>query len=339
MQIETQLHGRPVLVTGATGFVGGHLTRRLLALGAKVRVLVRDSSAHELVAELETAGAELVFGDVTDRDSVFEAVGGCEYVFHIAALFRQAKHPDQVYYDINVEGTRNVLDAAEQGKVRRVVHCSTVGVHSHIPNPPADEAEDYRPGDIYQVTKCEGEKLALERFRSGRVEGVVVRPAMIWGEGDLRMLKLFRGVQRRRFPIIGSGKTLTHWVYVHDLVQGFLLAATHPEAAGQIYIFAGRRPASIEELVETIADKAGVSPLPVRIPAGPMQALGSMVEAVCVPFGIEPPLHRRRVDFFTKDRSFDTTKAQTELGYRPAQDFEQEVENIFNWYREHELLD
>ena len=161
---------------------------------------------------------------------------------------------------MNVEGTRKVIDVAESCGVRRMIHCSTIGVHSHIPKPPADESEPYRPGDIYQVTKCEGEKLAIERFASGPLEGVVVRPAMIWGEGDRRMLKLFKGVVRRRFPVIGDGKTLTHWVYVHDLVDGMLLAAERPEAVGQIYILAGETPVSISELVETVAEQADENP-------------------------------------------------------------------------------
>ncbi len=332
------LQSRKVLITGATGFVGSHLTRRLLTLGADVAVLVRNTSSNKLLKEFEAAGAKICFGDVCDRESVFAAMKDREFVFHIAALFRQAKFPDEVYYEVNVEGTRNVLDAAEAENVRRVVHCSTVGVHSHIPQPPANEEEAYRPGDIYQVTKCEGEKLALERFRSGRLDGVVVRPAMIWGEGDMRMLKLFRGVSKSKFPIIGTGKTLTHWVYVHDLVEGFLLAATNENASGQVYIFAGETPASISELVKTVAKYAGVKPLPFKVPALPVQLLGSAMEIVCKPFGIEPPIYRRRVDFFTKDRCFDISKAKRELGYKPKQDFETEVKNILSWYQKENLL-
>ncbi len=333
-----KLKNKKVLVTGATGFVGGHLTRRLIALGADVSILARKQSNSQVVEELKRAGANVFYGDVSDKESVFKAVANQEYVFHIAALFRQAKHPDSVYYDINVEGTRNVFDAALEYGVERVVHCSTVGVHSHIPKPPANEQEDYRPGDIYQETKCEGEKVARSYIESGKVPGTIVRPAMIWGEGDMRMLKLFRGVAKRKFPIIGSGKTLTHWVYVHDLVEGLILSAIREEAKGQIYIFAGKRPATIDELVNTVAEKAGVTPLPFRVPARPVQLLGSLMEVVCQPFGIEPPIYRRRVDFFTKDRSFDTSKAERELGYQPQGNFEQEVENIYKWYESSGLL-
>jgi len=329
-----ELSGQEVLVTGATGFVGNHLTRRLIDIGASVRILVRKSSNPELVSELEQVGARIYYGDVSDQDSVNEAVEGVSYIFHIAALFRQAKFDDSVYYDVNVEGVRHIINAAEANNVERLVHCSTIGVHSHIVNPPADETEAYRPADIYQVTKCEGEKLAKEAFAAGRVKGAIIRPAMIWGEGDTRILKLFKGVSRRKLPIIGDGKTMTHWIYVHDLVDGFILAAIREAAIGQVYIIAGEKAVPLEELVERVAECAGTKPLPVKIPACPVQLAGSITEAICRPFGIEPPLYRRRVDFFTKDRHFDITKAKTELGFRPRNTFEQEVSNIYNWYEE-----
>ena len=333
------LVGKRVLVTGATGFVGSHLTRRLVKDGVQVFALVRQSSDPQIIEDLRASGVEMINGDITDRTAIFEAVSRAEYVFHIAALFRSAKHGDRTYYDVNVEGTRHILDAAEKHQVRRVVHCSTGGVHSHIPNPPANEEEAFRPGDIYQLTKCEGEKLASERFMSDRIEGTIIRPAMIWGQGDTRTLKLFKGIARRQFPVIGSGRTFTHWIDVDDLVNGFILAAEKEEAKNQVYIFAGERPVSIDELVKTISRTAGVKPLPIRIPALPIQLLGSLTEAICKPIGIEPILHRRRVDFFTKTRWFDTSKAQGELGFHPQLSFEAEVEKIFSWYKEHGWLD
>lgn len=327
-----------VLVTGATGFVGSVLTRKLLKMGTQVRVLVRESSPKDLVEEFKKAGAKIYYGDLTDRESVFAAVKGVDYVFHVGAMFRQAKFPDEVYYDVNVRGTVNVLDAAEEFGVTRVIHCSTIGVHSHIPNPPANESEPYRPGDVYQRTKCEGEKLAQERFRSGRVDGVIIRPAMIWGEGDKRILKLFRGIARGYLPIIGTGKTYTHWIYVHDLVESFILAAETEAASGQTYIIAGKTPKTLTELYRAIAKRAGVKVFPIRIPVSPLWFLGAIVEFVCVLIRMEPPLHRRRVDFYTKSRCFDTTKAATELGFSPRHDFETEVEKIYQSYKSKGLL-
>ena len=157
---------------------------------------------------------------------------------------------------------------------------------------------------------------------------------MIWGPGDQRTLKLFRGVARRKLPIIGTGKTLVHWVNVDDLVRGFRLAAETPQASGKVYIIAGERPVTMQALFETIAKALSVKPFPLKIPAWPIQLIGSFVEAVCVPFGIEPPIYRRRVDFFTKTRAFDCSKAERELGYKPARSFEEEVGFIAGWYQQ-----
>lgn len=278
-------------------------------------------------------------GDVMDPASLLRAFEGAEVVFHLAALFREAKYPDSEYWSVNVEGTRNVLDAAISQGVQKVVHCSTIGVHSHIPDPPADETEPYRPADTYQITKCEGEKVALEYFSSGRIAGCVIRPAMVWGPGDVRLRKLFRGIQRRRLPIIGSGKTLLHWVDVRDVARGMRLAAEKASTTGEIYILAGATPVRLDRLFGLIARQLGTSVLPVRVPAAPLALLGDVMEALCKPFGVEPPIYRRRVGFFTKTRSFDWSKARAELGYEPVGSLEDEIRDIIQSYREIGWLD
>ena len=324
------------VVTGSTGHVGRQLCRELAAAGHDVVALHRARSDTAVLRGLDV---QLRQGDVKDPKSLPPVLEGAEVVFHLAALFREARHPDSEYWAVNVEGTRNVLDAAISCGVRKVVHCSTIGVHSHIPEPPADETEDYRPADVYQRSKCAGEQLALEYFRRGDVAGCVVRPAMVWGPGDIRLRKLFRGIQRRRLPIVGSGKTLLHWVDVRDVARGMRLAAERSDNSGEVYIVAGMRPIGVEELFGLIARHVGASPLPFRVPARPLQLLGGIVEALCRPFGIEPPLHRRRVDFFTKTRAFDWTKARHELGYQPSGSIEDEVRDIVHSYRELRWLD
>lgn len=323
--------GKKALVTGATGFVGSRLCRELCENGYAVRALHRPTSDLSSLAGLPI---EYCVGDVTDRGSLKEALSGVEVVFHVAALFREAKHPDEVYWQVNVEGTRNVFEESIAAGVKRIIHCSTIGVHSHIPNPPAAEDEAYRPADIYQRTKCEGEKLALSYFKDKRIEGAVIRPAMIWGPSDKRTLKLFKGIKEKKLPMIGTGETLTHWVLVDDLVKGFRLAGEQEGQYGEIYIIAGDRPVKLEYVYRTIASKLGVELWPFRIPALPIQVLGSIVEAICVPFGIEPPIYRRRVDFFTKTRAFNCEKARSRLGYQPARTFEEEVDYIAGWYTE-----
>src|SRR5690606_20913010 len=169
-----------VLVTGANGFTGGHLARRLVAHGHKVRALVRPGSKADA---LRAAGIEVVTGHLTDAADVRAAASGCDQIYHIAAAFRTPGHPDQYYFDVNVGGTQHVLDAALSAGCERVIHCSTGGVHGHIEHPPANEDYRVKPGDIYQESKVAAEALVRERVAAGQ-RVAVFRPAAIYGEGD-----------------------------------------------------------------------------------------------------------------------------------------------------------
>ena len=317
-----------VLVTGATGFTGGHLARTLAARGDTVRALVR-SAAPALAA----AGIETVTGDLRDAASIERAALGVDVVYHIAAIYRQAGLRDQEYRAVNAAAVRTVIEAAASAGVRRVVHCSTVGVHGDISHPPAAEDAPLKPGDIYQVTKLEGERIAREAAEDTEMEVVIVRPTGIYGPGDRRLLKLFRGVARSRFPILGSGNIYYHLTYIDDLVEGFRLCASVPAAAGRTYILAGAEVTTLNELVTIVAEEAHVKPPGMHLPVWPVWVAGALCEAVCVPFGIEPPLYRRRVDFFTKSRAFDISRARAELGYAPKVGLHEGVARTLAWYR------
>jgi len=321
--------GRTYLITGASGFIGGELARHLLTEGKKIRLLVRRP---ESVLALASQGAEVVQGDLCDAESLCKALQGVFGVYHIAGVFREAGLPPADYFAVNVQGTRLLLEQAERAKVSRFVHCSTVGVLGHVAFPPADENTPYNPGDVYQESKLQGELIARRFFKEGRLRGVVIRPAMVWGPGDRRTLKLFRMIARRCFFYVGAGDALVHFVDVRDLAQAFELAMEHHERNDEVYIIAGARALPLCELVEIIARRLGV-PVPRRhLPVKPMQWLGSLCEAVCRPFKLQPPLYRRRVDFFTKARSFNTAKAREHLGYQPTRCIEEEVGEIIEWY-------
>lgn len=322
--------GDPVLVTGATGFTGGHLARGLAARGFRVRVLARDG---ERARDLATAGIEIVRGDLTDRASLEPAVQGVVTVYNIAAIYRQAGVPASAYRAVNAGAVGDLVRAAARAGVRRVVHCSTVGVHGDVENPPADEEAPLRPGDIYQETKVEGERIAREAAAETGIELVIARPSGIYGPGDRRLLKLFRGVARRRFVVLGRGEIYYHLTYVDDLVEGFRLCGTVPRAAGRTYILAGGEVGTLKELVQLIARESGVKPLPVRLPVWPFWVAGALCEAVCVPLRVEPPIYRRRVDFFTKSRAFDISRARAELGYAPGVTLREGVRRSLEWYK------
>jgi dihydroflavonol-4-reductase len=322
-----------VLVTGATGFTGGRLARTLAA-NHQVRALVREPARAR---GLEASGIEVVAGDLRNQAALSAAVAGVEVVYHLAAIYRSAGVSSDAYRAVNCIAVGDLVEAAGRAGVRRVVHCSTVGVHGDVDHPPANEDAPLKPGDIYQVTKLEGEKVARGAADRCGIELTIARPSGIYGPGDRRLLKLFRNVVRG-FPTLGSGQIYYHLTYIDDLVEGLRLCGEHPAAAGRTYILAGGEVTTLNDVMRVIADVAGVRPPSIHLPVWPFWLAGAACEALCVPFGIEPPLYRRRVDFFTKSRAFDITRARTEIGYAPRVGLRDGVTRTLAWYREHDWL-
>ena len=323
-----------VLVTGATGFVGNHLARALAASGCAVRALVRPGKPARRLAE---AGIDAFVGELTNEADVVSAATGCDHVYHLAAAFRNVKHSEQLYWDVNVGGTLNVLAAARQHGCERVIHCSTGGVHGHIEEPPANETYRFRPGDVYQRTKLEAE-LAVAAAGNDGLPIAIVRPGGIYGEGDLRFLPLFRAIQHRRFAMVGSGETKLHLVHVDDLVRGILLAGSRPEARGKAFLIAGAEAPTLNEIAAAVADTVGSRRPKLHIPVWPVYAAAWLCEAVWVRLRLEPPLHRRRVGFFTHHREFDITKARQLIGYEPRVPLTEGLRRTAAWYAAKGLL-
>jgi len=323
------------LVTGATGFTGQHLVRRLLDEGEDVRIIARQA---ERARALFGQSVDIVVGDVADAAVARDAVRGCGLVYHLAAAYREAGLPARRYWEVHVESTRLLLEASHKEGVSRFVHCSTVGVLGHISRPPADEMSLHNPGDIYQETKSQGERLALDFHARHGLPLTVARPTAIYGPGDLRLLKLFRMIARRRFAMIGSGEVFYHMVHVTDLVAGLRLLATQSGAVGEVFILGGGEYRSLNAIAALVAKTVGVPPPRWHVPAWPVQAAASACEWLCAPFGLDPPIYRRRVDFFTKSRAFSIDKARRVLGYAPQIDLETGFRATTAWYREHGYL-
>jgi dihydroflavonol-4-reductase len=320
-----------VLVTGATGFAGSAMLRALVGGGYRVRALVRDRSHARA---LELAGVEVAVGNMKDSASLARALRDVSVVYHFASIFRQAGLPDEEFRSVNVEGPSRLIIAASGAGVSRVVHISTVGVHGDIEHPPASETSPFNPGDIYQNTKLEGEQQAISTAARLGVPLTVVRPAPMYGPRDRRLLKMFRGVAHRRFPILGKGDALFSMVHIDDLIEGVRVAGESTAAIGRTYIIGSDEFMSLNALVDLIAQEAGVRPMRVHLPVWPFWLAGAICEGMCAPLKIEPPIFRRRVAFFTKSRAFDITRARTELGYQPKILLRDGVRSTLAWYRE-----
>jgi dihydroflavonol-4-reductase len=321
-----------VLITGATGFTGQSLALKLAGAGYRVRALVRN---RERVAALEQAGVSVIVGDIRDPTASRRATEGVDTVYHLAAVFRQAGRPASEYRTVHVDGTQRLVEASAAAGVSRFVHCSTVGVHGSVEgDSAATEDAPFKPGDIYQLTKLEGERIAVATADRAGVPLTVVRPGPIYGPGDRRFLKMIGGIAQRRFALLGDGTARFQMVYIDDLTEGFRLAAETPGAVGRTYILTGTEAPTLDQLVREIADVADVPPPPFRLPVWPFWLAGAICEAVCVPLRIEPPIFRRRVKFFTSNRWFDTSRARHELGFAPKVSLREGIRRTLESYRQ-----
>ncbi len=325
-----------ILVTGGTGFTGKALVHRLLDMGHQVVAL--DYKEGLKTQELRDAGAEVILGSVTDMDAVRRAVEGAEVVHHVAAAFREMNVPESYYWEVNVQGTRNVLQAALDAGVRKVIYCSTCGVHGNVDHPPAGEDAPIQPADYYQRTKYEAEPIARE-FHERGLKTAILRPAAIYGPGDPeRFLLIFKRVARGSFPMFGDGKTLYHPVYIDNLIDAFILAMEEGKGEGEAYLIADEQYLGIEDLVRRVARALGVQVRIPHLPVWPVVAAGHVVEAVCKPLGIAPPIHPRRVDWYRQNRAFKIDKAKRDLGYRPSVGIDDGLQRTAAWYRKEGYL-
>ena len=328
--------GSTALVTGASGFTGSVLVRRLVQMGVRVRAIARMTSRLDALADLDI---EWVRGDVDDHNVVETGSEGVEYIFHLAAAYREARRSERTYHRVHVVSTQRLAAAAVRNRdFKRFVHISTIGVHGHVEHPPADEHAPFRPDDAYQRTKAEAERWIRNFAPAHGLPLTVLRPCAIYGPGDQRLLKLFKMVDRGFFPLLGRHTNLYHLIHVEDLVDAILLAAVHPAALNEIFIVGNPHWITLEQMAQVVAAALGRRVRIVRLPAWPFVFLAGACEVLCRPFDLEPPLHRRRVAFYTKDRAFDTTKLTERLGYRPRFSNEEGIAQTAAWYRAHAWL-
>lgn len=322
--------GTPVLVTGATGFTGLVLTRKLVEAGVKVSAVARPSSN---LASLKDLDIQWFIGNVYDETLMTRAVSGQEYVFHMAAAFRQARSSEQDYWNVHFKSTQLLAkEASKNPAFKRLVHFSTIGVHGHISAPPGTEDSPFDPDDEYQRTKLEAEQWLKAFADQHGLPYTVIRPAAIYGPGDRRLLKLFRMALKPVFILLGNGRCMYHLVHVDDLTNAALVAATHPAALGQAFIVAAEVPCPIADIARIVAEHFGRRFRVLRLPIGPFFLAADLCERVCRPLGIEPPIYRRRVAFYSKDRHFDVGKMKHVLGYQPRHANRVGIVETADWY-------
>lgn len=320
------------LVTGATGFLGQHLTSALLARGAVVTATGRN---REQGAALASRGAAFLAADLADVAAIAPMIAGHDVVFHCAAL-ASPWGPYEAFERANVTATRNVVRACLAGGVRRLVHVSTpsiyieprdrVGIHEDDPLP--------KPASAYAATKLLAEREVAAGARRG-LETIVLRPQAIFGEGDTAVVpRILRANAERGVPFFGGGRALIDTTYIDDAVEALLRAAEAPrDALGKAFNVTSGSPRTFAELFGAIFASMGV-PLRKRvIPFRVAYGLAFALEALGRARGVEPPLTRYAVTVLGNSRTLDISRARSVLGYTAKVGVDKGIRRAAPYYR------
>lgn len=315
------------LVTGGNGFIGLNLVESLALDGIDVRALDRKTDGLE---NLEVK-IEIINNDLSDMQSLQKVLDGVEIVYHLAAEHLAVSASDQNYVNTNVRGTEKLLKASLSARVKRFVHCSTVGVHGHISEPPADESYPFSPTNIYEKTKLEGEKLALAFCNETGLPVTIIRPAYVYGPGDPRIIKMIQLIKNKKFMMVGDGKNLRHPVYIGDLIRSFKLCSRTEKSIGQVYIIAGEKAVPLLQMVNKIAEAVDVKTPSISIPVWLAKTASDVLEPVFKIINKEPPISHRRLGFFLNSYEYDISKARRDFEYNPEFGLEEGLKATVKW--------
>jgi nucleoside-diphosphate-sugar epimerase len=332
LDVPAELVGRRVLLTGATGFIGGSLARRLLASGVELRALVRDI---ERARWLEQAGAELRLGDLTTLDS--QLATDVDVIVHAAAWVGTEGDPELVR-EVNVEGTRRVLLLAKAAGVARVVHVSSCAVYGSPQNDCVDESAPLRRrGVVYHDTKVEADELALEAAADGDPI-VIARPSQVYGPGSREFtVRPITAIRSGRALLVDGGRHRCKLVFIDDVVDGLIACMVVPGIEGEAFNLSAQ-PVTWRALFEGYADMLG-SPRIRSVPRQVAWALASVSELVGRLQGRKPLITREVVAALSSDSSYSAAKAAERLGWQARVDLAEGLRRTEPWLRAQGLLE
>ena len=321
-----------ILITGGSGFIGSRLAQLATQLGYRVTVTtaVNNGTERTRCDALSKSGITVIVAPLEDTATLERALAGQDAVIHLAAAQHEAQAPESHFHRVNVEGTQRLLELAARTGVRRFVHGSTIGVYGQASDGTLDEASPLAPDNPYGRTKAAAEQIV--RQCAGSLEFCIIRISETYGPGDMRLLKLFRGIRKGRFLIVGSGTNLHQLIYADDLARGLLAATVPGRAQGETIVLAGEEQITTDAMVAAVGAAVGRSKPPPRAPMWPFVAAAYVLESTLTPLGIKPPLHRRRLDFFRKSFRFSTGKAQRLLNFRTQISFAEGARRTAEWY-------
>ncbi len=321
------------LVTGANGFIGSILCKKLIERGDKVRGLVRETSDLTLIENLLI---EKIVGSLEDPNSLECAVQDVELVYHVASAVSDWGS-FKMFRRVNVEGTRNLLSSSIRAGVKRFVYLSSVAVHSFIGAQDMNEASPQLPTPFpYCQTKRETEALVMDVHKRGQITTTIVRPGDVFGPGDrTSLLKMAKLLEAGKMAYIGGGRYLGAFTYVENLADGIILVGTHEKAAGQIYVITDGIRLTWREYFERLTRALDLPQPKISVHPSIAYGLASLLEFVYHLFQIQsrPLVTRYLVAHLRKDFHFSIEKARRELGYEPCVDIDESIRRTAVWYR------
>lgn len=326
-----------VLITGSTGFIGSKLAHHAHRAGLQVTAVGRTNNDVERsrCEELQRSGIRYVEADVADINTLKSALQGQDVVIHLAAAQHEAHTNSAYFFRINLEGTETLLKLAAQARIHRFVYGSTIGVYASC-EVPLNETSPVEPGNAYEHSKAAAERAVLKY--KDQLDVVIARISETYGPGDMRLLKLFRGIRSRRYRTLGNGANSRQPIYIDDLCRGLLLSARSPSAAGKTLIFAGPERLTTDTLVEAIGRAVGCAPARLHLPLWPFLLAAKASETIFRALGVRPPLHERQLDFFRKNRLYSTETAR-KLGFECEIGVAEGARRTAEWYAKSGLLD
>ncbi|RJR41819.1 MAG: NAD-dependent epimerase/dehydratase family protein [Desulfobacteraceae bacterium] len=300
-----------ICITGTTGFIGSNLLAHLAGKGKRVKVLLRPGA----VLRSEHDQALVIRGDIRDPGAAKELLKGSDCLIHLANVYRHQVSTIEEMRAINVEATLALFEEAVEQGVRRIVYISSAGVHRHT-GEMVDESVplNTETGDPYEKHKIACEKHLRELSRQSGTETVVLRPATVYGPGDKRLAPLFNMIRSGKFFFIGGGDNYVSWIFIQDLVEVIEAGVERPEASGKAYLVTGSDVLTLRELASLIAEIQGKEAPTLSLPVFPFTIGAAICEKLCPVLGVQPPIHRARLRFFTDSLRYSSKKIKSELG-------------------------
>jgi len=309
-----------IFITGSTGFIGKNLVKKLS--NHDISCLVRTSSSKSDIKFLKDCNACLVYGDITKKETYRQAIKDADVIIHLAGILGQFNINNKKYHLVNVLGTKQLVALC---KKQKIIYCSSAGVLGPIVN--GKETDKPKPTNQYEKSKLDAERI-VETYTNS----IILRPGFVYGEYDNQTIKLLKAIENHRFFLLGRHDSKIQPTYIDDLI--FCILKCLRDKTGKKYIIAGERPVTIREFYNLVAYYVCVRTNNFYIPITIAKLYVSFVEPICKTLKINPILTKTRLEFFTRTRTYDTSKIKKDLDYQPIK-LEIGLKRTIDWYKQY----